>query len=316
VYGSAVNQNAGFGGTPAGIHNGTDSVLWTGSVEGGPASRFDFDSTDYAYAGTRSVDGTSSTDGVSAVFTTVSPVTVSSYVAFTMYIYLTSWDTSDESRNITITPRLAGVNVGSTISIASRIDRFNLNTWQKVAITFSEFGISTSTIDAIKMTTISPSGTPPDYFVDTLQLEQTGSPLTYRVEPTNGKVLEITGYNIYAVDALDTTLASNSMTKLAYNKILGVTLTNGMAGILRQGEDEHNLGVFNGLGDLMHLLGKPSLSSGYDGTNTWINIHIKIEPILLNASTSDSMQFTISDDLTGLIDFKVVMFGKEYTLGE
>ena len=30
-YGVAINQNAGFGGTPIGIHDGEDNTYWTGA---------------------------------------------------------------------------------------------------------------------------------------------------------------------------------------------------------------------------------------------------------------------------------------------
>ena len=44
TYGAAMNQNAAFGGTPVNIHNGIDSVLWTGSEPIG--TKVTFDSTD------------------------------------------------------------------------------------------------------------------------------------------------------------------------------------------------------------------------------------------------------------------------------
>lgn len=315
TYGGDFNQNAGFGGTPAGIHNGTDSVLWTSSVVGGPTSKFDFASTTQAYAGTKSVDGSASTNGVSAVFTAGSPITVSSYVAFTMYIYLTSWDQSDTTRNITIEPRLSGVSVGSSVNVAAKINTASLNTWQKVVIPFSEFLFSSATFDSIYMTTVAPAGTPPDYFVDNLQLEQTGSPLSYTVEPTSGKMFAITGYNIFIADVLDTTLASNSMPKLAYDKLLGTTLSSGISMIIREKGVERSGGVFYGLVDFLSKLGRSTITSGSDGTNAWVSVHVDVDSVDLDSMNKDSITLTISDDLSGLLRFDIVALGQEYIIG-
>ena len=54
IYGTNMNQNAEATGTPSGIHNGTDSVLWTASsIVGG---KFTFNSTALAHSGTKSIE--------------------------------------------------------------------------------------------------------------------------------------------------------------------------------------------------------------------------------------------------------------------
>lgn len=316
VYGFAMNQNAAFGGTPEKIHNGIDGVLWTGSVEGGPANRFDFNSSLQANTGSSSVNATNSSNGNSAVFTSSSPITVANYTAFTMFIYITSWDTVDNTRDIEITPRLAGVPVGNHIAIASRINRFNTNAWQKVTILNSEFVFTSATFDELQMKTVATAGSPPDYFVDDLQLEQSGNPLSYIVKPEDGKVFIIDSYGVLLVDNINTTLADNSMPSISYDKLLGVTLNSGISVIVTQKGNAVSGGIFNGVGDFLSFVGRPIVTQGYDGTNTFYHMNLETGPIYLDSRYRDSVQFIITDDLSPLVRFEVVAFGKEYIIGE
>ena len=46
--------------------------------------------------------------------------------------------------------------------------------------------------------------------------------------------------------------------------------------------------------------------NGGDGTNTWVSVHIEFtEKVILKHETRDKLTLTISEDLSGLLDFKV-----------
>jgi len=83
--GADMNVNAGFGGTPDKIHDGTDSVLWAASdIVGGGKTTFNSTDRNHTVAGARSIKVDNSPIGDVFQIAKGSDVTMSNYAALTI----------------------------------------------------------------------------------------------------------------------------------------------------------------------------------------------------------------------------------------
>ena len=56
----------------------------------------------------------------------------------------------------------------------------------------------------------------------------------------------------------------------------------------------------------MQLPGTEITATGSDGTNTWVTFKaVHMEPIILKSEEDDELSFTISDDISGLLRFRI-----------
>lgn len=320
TFGADMNQDAGFTGTPDGIHNGTDSALWTGSNLTGTS--FVFNSTDQAFAGTRSVySGTNPSDGDEALFTRASVVSSGSYVALTGAVYLTRWGVDDD---IKIRFRNGGTDVGVELSLSTYINSAELNSWQQFTIPLDSFISSSSNIDQMVIKVVNITATSPRVYFDSLELQELGGSLAYTFSPATGTEFQVTGITIGIVATLDSTFADSSlkrpsMPKLAYNKILSENkLATGIVSL----SVINNVLAFSGVyRQFMDFLMTPDtmLESGSDGTTTWVRFSTSFDvdggsPLLLNADNGDYLQFIVNDDLSNLLYFRIIANGKKQTL--
>jgi hypothetical protein len=309
TYGVDMNQNATFGGSPDGIHDGTDSVQWTGSNDSG--ANFVFDSTDQAQAGTKSVDGTATVNTDAALFTRGSAIANGSYVALTGFIYLTSWSTLGTRKDIDLTVKLAGATLGDVLPLSPYINTASLNTWQKFTIPIEDFNMPVSNMDELLVTTIDiGAGAPPDYYLDEMQWENTGAALDYIIEPDQGSIYYVTDLSLTLADAYDSTLASSSHQKIPYNTFLALAkLTTGIQFKLTTDSTIRFNAFFQQHLDFMTFPGI-TVTSGGDGTNTWVSYHIKFEkPFVMDSRLKDIFEITIAEDLSGLLFLKTFVRG-------
>ena len=66
--------------------------------------------------------------------------------------------------------------------------------------------------------------------------------------------------------------------------------------------------------DLMSLPFENVLNVGSDGTNTWFNLNLKMPvDFFLEGLTNDELRVIISDDLSGLLHFKISVSYSEKT---
>lgn len=299
TYGTQLNQNIAFGGTPEEIHDGTDNTYWTASTIFGT---WDFASTDQAYTGTKSIDGTETKQNHTAQFAKGSNITVANYTAITGWIYI------DDIPK----PNLAKINIygwdtgtstqqGIAIDILNYVDKGVNDTWQKFSIPLQSMNLVTGTIDAIRIQVIDD----PNYYLDDIQIEETGIPQEYKLEPSINTWLFIDNINLFFVDAYAGTLADATMPNLAYNQILGVTqLTNGI--IVKYVEDGITSYSYTpkNLFELQ-LMSFHIIDLYSDGTNTALKLSMTLRnPIILHYEHEDYLSLTISDNLSGLIDFR------------
>ena len=308
TYGLSMAQNFSFSGTPDQVHNGTDSVLWTGTEISG--NKTTFDSTEQASAGTKSVKTANASINNVYQFDKGSDLTVTSYTAVTFKIYIDSnWTALDEVQCY-CWDTTGGATIGVAVDLTNYMSFATFGEWQSVVIPFADFEHSAATFDAIRFEQTAKSGQAPTYYLDTIQVEQTSGSETYTMQPDGNTKAYVDQIYFSITDALDTTLVNNSMPNLSYNKILNVSqLTNGISvRTIQSGEFGFTARITN-LGDM--LTGGGELTNSIcDGTNTFINVRIDFEgPIILDSRTKDKIEFVLSDDLSGLIS--MVVFGKQ-----
>lgn len=306
-----ANVNAAFSGTPDGIHNGTDSVLWTGSALTGT---WTFDSTAQAQAGTKSVDATATIGNDEAQFERGSTVSAGDYQALSGYIYITGWPTSG-TKEVELRFRLAGVDQSSTVNLSEYINTGTLNAWQKFAIPLADFGLGAVNIDQLIVKTIDiGGGAAPDYYLDTVQLEETGQEIFSAIADTGSKYY-VTDLSITMADAYDSTLANSSVQNIKYNQLLALAkLGNGILFRLTTNEIVRFQGVFQQHVDFMTFPGL-TVESGGDATNTWIRYSVKFDfPFVMDSRTKDKFEMILSDDLSGLLYHRVLISGYTETI--
>ena len=107
-------------------------------------------------------------------------------------------------------------------------------------------------------------------------------------------------------DDIAGTLDDGTMPFLAYNKFLGVTPTAGLAYQRIQGEEPKFTQTITNLMGFLQLAGTKLTGYGSDGTNSWVTIGITHqEPLILKAEDADKLQWTVSEDLSGLTHLRI-----------
>ena len=291
-----MNVDGSAGGASDGIHDGTDSVLWTASALSGT---WDFASTAQAKAGTRSIDATGTTGGDQALLSRGSAITAGTYTVFTGSIYLTSFNAA--KNEITVQFRLAGVPDGIDVNIGDYIDAGTLNAWQDFSIPLSIAGVS-GDIDEMVVTTVVSSGSNPNYYLDELKLQESGA-LAYSTNLTEGQKVQY--------KRVDFTIADN-VTVVSYDALLGLAaLSNGITFRRVNNSEVITAGSISTLGDM--LAGGGTITDQVtDTTNTMLKISLMFEEwATLNESNGDALEVVVNDDLSSLLDFKVFIIGRE-----
>tara|TARA_R110002020_G_scaffold175493_1_gene367385 strand:+ start:4933 stop:5967 length:1035 start_codon:yes stop_codon:yes gene_type:complete len=286
-FGFNLNQNAAFSGTPLGVHNGTDNIYWTASALSGS---WVFDSITQAQAGTKSIDATGTTNNNEALLST-SNIDSADYTALTGWIYIGQWSDRGSLKEVEIEFRLNGVLVGNSINLSTYVNEFDFDTWQKFTIPLTAFSSENETVNQIRIRTRDVGGgPPPDYFLDSIQLEEVGVPIVYEVIPDADY-----GY----IESITVVVADN-VTTLSYDSFLGVSMNNGITvQSIRNGEEKFT-STIKTLGDL--LQGQEIKNSINDGVNSFLTTSIQFNPPLpFNKATQDSFRVTVNDDLSSLL---------------
>jgi hypothetical protein len=308
TYGADMNKNHAFSGTPDGIHNGTDSVLWTASALSGT---WDFASTTVAQAGTKSIDALATVNNSEAQLERGSTISTGAYTAMTGYIYITSWSSSG-TKEVRVRNRLAGVDAGDILDLSNYIDTNTLGSWQKFSIPIADFNMGTVNIDQLVVTTIDiGGGAAPNYYLDTIQWEEAGGSV-YTVEADAGSIYRVSTMQITLVDAYASTLADATHQKIPYNALLGVSALTAGINIKLTTDDEIRFnGLFKQHIDFVAFPGA-IVQSGGDGTNTWVTYTINFTPpFTLDARTHDKLEVSLSDDLSGLLYMRILVRGSK-----
>jgi len=302
------------GGTPDRIHDGIDSVLWTGSNFSG--SNFTFNSTTQAQSGTQSINATSTVHNDEAELLRGSAINHSDYTALTGWIYIESWPSSG-TKDVRFKFKLAGVDVSNVMNLQDYVNIGNQNVWQTFTIPLNVFSLSGTQIDSLHITTIDiGGGQAPNYHLDELVLTSSaaaGNPETFTIKPVEDEIMYLYGVEFdfafpYAPIATVSGATENFTTpKLSFDQFCHLSqLVNGVTIRLIQ----NNITTFSGnIKSNYHLLSLPNTkltSFMADETNTFIKAETDFSGVLeLDARTNDRIEFTINDNLSALLAFQI-----------
>lgn len=305
-HGANLNIDASTGGTPEKVNDGTDSALWNASdIVGGVSTTFNSTDQNHTATGTKSVKVEDANIDDVFQFLKSSALDCSGYVSLTLWIYIDKDWKAGDSISIYGFNTGTGLVVGDAVLLENYLDYNNQDVWQKVSIPLLDFGsMAGDSIDALRIKQIEDERKAPKYYLDDIQFEQIGTPVTFELAADKETWLHVESFTFSLADAMAGTLADGTMPYLAYDKMLGETL---VAGIIykrtQNGVVKYAINV-KSLLDLLQLAGSEVSASGSDGTNTWVTIITKhIAPIILK--NGDVLSFTISEDLTGLLHFRI-----------
>jgi hypothetical protein len=314
TYGREMAQNAAYGGTPLAIHDGTDSVAWTFSEPVG--TKWVVDSTDQFHAGTKSLKCDNANVGdIMQVINNVGPGNdidmTGNYVGLTMWIYVDEdWLAGD---SVSLYAHVGGALVGNKIFLEDYFRFDTYDTWHFINIQISDMGIESSSIDAFRFQNEArEGGKSPKFYIDEIDLQQSGTPIDFEVKPDEGTWLYVKAFQTLYVDAITADNADSTMMQLSYDKILDMTPTAGY--VFKQ--YSKGVSVLEArITNLMDLLGQPYseiTNAVSDGTNTMITITNKFPAgleVLLKAEELDRLVFTIEDNFSELLFFRISLHG-------
>lgn len=291
---------------PNGNEAFTIDPVWTGSSVQGT---WDFN------AASDKITLTSANNNDSATFDAASTAAYDweNFTAFTGKVDLDTFDAANHTIVVGFT--LDGILVGNTVNLNGFIDTSNFSE-QSFVITKAALGLTDGdTVNSLVVTLLRSGGAKPTFKLDDLQMEGSGTPLVFSATTPLGTVFYVTEIRVELADDVTgiitgSTTTYPTMTGLAYDALLGVSaLTNG---VLFQSVQNgkvifsitlKQLGDFFGVG----LIPDSAIS---DGTNTFISMRIEFpQPIRLDGTKGDSLSFTISDNLSGLLEFKARVRG-------
>ncbi len=323
TYGSDMAQDAAFGGAPITIHNGLDDVAWTFAQSAG---KWDEDSTDRFYAGAKSIKCDNAAVGEYSEYTNQdggagTDIDLTNYAAFSMWINTDKdWKTDSE---VFFQGVVDGGLVGNSVDLSDYFDWSDKDVWYYVSILKADLGLSTTSIDAVRITQGAKGGhKAPKFYIDDLTLQQSGSPIAFSIKPQKGTWFHITTVHITMADNVDSEVDTGADTKvptmygLSYDKFLGMTPG---AGLKLEGYRDGELIVgssqqITSLGDMLSLPSTTITNAVADGTNTCISLERNFPvPSILKAEENDELRVTLDDDFSVLLMMKFSVMGYQET---
>lgn len=309
TFGSSINIAVSFG-TPTTVY--AENVEWMTSAISGT---WDFASTDFAQAGSVSIDATATGNNDIVQFDNGADLDLSNSISITGWVYITRWDAVGTKR-IDIIGWDTGTDlpVGVAADIADHVEATTLNVWQQFSIILSDMELVEATIDSLRVTTIftGGGGLAPKYYLDNIQIEQKGDidPQTFAVKPDLGTWLHVLDFTIFIADNdFDSTadggtnnVTSPTLPNIPYDSLLGETLAVGLSYQLRQEDNIIFNHIIKDLSDFLVISGTKLNDYGCTGqTNTWITLKLVFsEPVILKPELEEQLCIVVSEDLSGL----------------
>lgn len=298
-FGSAMNQNIAFSGTPEIIHNGGTSVEWTASIVQG--------SWDFSTGAVITLSSGGNNDEASFAEETPTTIDLSGFTALTGAINLTTYNPANNSLIVQFDN--GGVAVGNSINLNDFIDTGLLGTAQQFVVSKADMGLDAQLVDGFTLRFERSGGAQGAMTFDNIQLEQTGTPAVFKATTPLGTKFEVTHIRLSLADNITGVVTNGTMPGLAYNAVLGVSaLGNGivfrrvLAGKTIFSSNFKQLGDFLDAGNMNNAIS--------DGTNTYLTVTFAFpEPIKLNGEEDSFLSIAIADDLSGLLQFTAVARG-------
>jgi hypothetical protein len=259
----------------------------------------------------QSIDGSATSNGNEALLEDGTSVDMSNFSAFTFAVLLDKW--SDIQNNeIELRARLNGVDVGIPLNISAEIDTAKLGVWQEVAIAKAVMGINSQIIDEFVIKTIANTGEPnaPDYYIDKFQIEQTGAPVVFTLEPPPGFQLHFQREEvIFEATSTKTVLAPNEFITLP-------RLPIGIVSIITKDNVQAVATALRDNYDLIAVGGGTFQQIYADGSSVWGKIVYEVGvgsengALILRSSRGDKVDIRINDDMSGLDRFRILIYGQ------
>jgi hypothetical protein len=308
LYGSNMNVDGAFGGTPEKIHDGIDSILWTATdIVAGARTTFNSTDQNHTVAGVSSIKVDDTAVGGVYQIAKGSPMIMPNYTALTMWVYVEKDWKAGDIVEIYGWDTALGVQVGVALDLKDYFNYLDYGSWHKITISLTDLEVSGSlTLDSLRVRQVASEGKAPKYYLDDIQFEQVGTPAKYEVRADKGTWLHIDSFAASFVAAIPSTLLNATMPYLSYDTILGATL---ISGVTYKREQKGKTILSLQLNDLMDFLQLPEArltTIGSDGTNTFIKLDQQLTaPIILKPEDDDILSYTISDDLTSLLHMRI-----------
>jgi len=315
-YGIDMNQDASTGGIPEEVHNGIDDVLWTATdIVGGAKTTFNSANQNHTAGGNQSVKVDNSPVNDVFQFDKGADLDCNGYVSLSLWVYVDKDWKSGDNIELYGWDTGTGLQVGDSISLQNYFTWSEFDVWQKISIPLVDMGAlaSYTTLDALRVQIITKEGKSPKFYLDDIQFEQTGNPITYSIEPELGTWLHLDKFMMVYADAYTGILADLAMPKIPYNSFFALSALS--VGIVYQrwckGEVVTTASIKQH-SDLMSFSNATITGHGSDGVNSWVAIAITFPAeIILRPEHEDKVSFTISENLSGLELLRFSAGGKE-----
>lgn len=301
-YGNALNQNGAFGGTPDQVHDGLDTTLWTGSnITGGKVT---FNSTDRAQEGSRSVKVDNMAVGDVCQFAKGSDVTMANYTAVTMWINVDKDWLPDDHVQFYAWDSDLGVEVGNRITLDEYFDNSAFDTWHSVTLSVGDLGIEgATTVDAFRIEqTQKQGGKAPKYYLDQIEIKQTGVPITFQT--FKDKTRDFYAYGVRVA-------FKDNITVIEPSEFMGIAkLANGVQ-YRRVIENEIQFSIsVREMSDFM-VMGFKEYNRTTGAAETFVMYDVDFsQPIIISGdATENYISLTISDDLSSMTELSALVFG-------
>lgn len=313
TFGVDMNINANFSGTPEPVHNGIDTVEWTGSAIAGTS--YTFDSTAQANTGIRSVEINAAAINNIAQFLNPSgsiDFSVTPFAALTLFIRVENNWSAGDSISVYGYDTGGGVQVGDKVLLETYFNQSVQNVFQKLTIPLTDMNLQSSTIDSFRIQTEARQGSAPLWYLDDWQIEQTGEPVVYEIAPSADSVLDMTKIRFQFANTVDTTVVNGTMPSTDYETWLGEPAKSSgiIIRVISRGDIIFQTSFFQ-LSDMLRA-GKIVNLFG-DGSKTYMDVDIDlndITPFKLDSRRFEKFQIILADDWTGLDLFRAVANSK------
>jgi hypothetical protein len=304
TVGDAMNQNAAVGGTPINVHNGTDSVLWTGTNVVG--SKVTFNSTDYAKNGTKSIKVDAPAVNNVWQLDKGSSQSLTGYYGLSFEVYVTAnWASGD---SVEVYGWDGSAEVGTRVKLEDYFTESTYNVWHNTVIPFADMGLVGETVTAFRFELVSKVSAAPTFYLDIVRIEETGGALLFKVSSEDTRRLSVNELTLTLVDVL----AGSTPHNLLYTSILAVAKPPSALRvvIVLDGETVYDetvlsLADFCGLGFEMYNV--------FDnGTSTSISLRwVLPEPLVLEGNPDTNyIGILVEGNLSGLDRFTGGVQGK------
>ncbi len=313
-YGVDMNQDTGALGSPAEVHNGTDDPLWTGTNIVGAVVSFASTEQNHTDGGTKSVKCEKENANDVYQFAKGSDLDCTSYVSLTMWIYVDKDWKAGDSVEVFGYDTGTGLQVGDAVALEDYFSYGDYDTWHKISIPLTDMGTlaSYTTLDALRVKQASVEGKGPKYYLDDVQFEETGAPIAFTLKPDKGTWLYVEEFTFSFADAYTGIITvagateNASLPGLSYNKLLGETLVSGIVYKREQDGETQFTRTIKGILDLLQLPHTEITAQGSDGTNSFVTIRAEhLTPLILKSENADKITWTISEDLSGLLQLRI-----------